>query len=508
MQSSANHHILLVYPKLGLAGELVQHLPLSLLYAVAETVKAGYDVDILDVRLDPGHWRQNLEAKLRPQTMLVGLSVLTGTPILNALEISRYLRAHHPQVKVVWGGPHASFNALDILGEPAVDYVISGYGSRALHLLVEHLAAGGDPGGLEAIPGLGYRLEGQPRLVPRMPEFEFIDHRDIPYHLVEPDLDRYGQLGVQERIFSMYSAIGCPYQCAFCSSPALYRQITKKYVPLPRQEVVDHVQMVHEKYGANYIYFIDDDSFVDLGHVEGLITEIKRRGIKVRLGFRGARVNEIMRMNDEFLSLLASSGTDILHIGAESGSPRMLKLFNKNCTVEDIIAINRKLARHPEITAAYNWVVGVPGETLEDLRATQRLILRLLADNPSAIMFTPNVLRPLPGTSLFELALQHGYKPPSRLEEWAEIEVEGAFALPWISAEQESVISMMRIASYFVDDKINKVKVGNNLRYKLVRLLSKVYTPLAKFRFRHNLHRLMPEKAIYRLAVLLSHRTS
>jgi radical SAM superfamily enzyme YgiQ (UPF0313 family) len=260
--------MLLVYPKLGMSGSLVRHLPLSLLYAAVGCHKDGLGVDILDARLDPGHWRERLAALLGPDTLLVGVSVLTGSPIVNALEISRLVKSLRPGVKVVWGGPHATFNAAEILDEPSVDFVVSGYGSKPLRELAAHLGREEGAPALAAISGLSFRAEGRVVSVPPAPCFEMIDYRDIPYHLVERDLDQYGQLDSGQRIFPLYSAMGCPYQCAFCSSPAQYRPLKNKYVPLPAVAVVDHIEHVHRTYDADYIYFIDDDSFVRLDHVE------------------------------------------------------------------------------------------------------------------------------------------------------------------------------------------------------------------------------------------------
>ncbi|MBI3542008.1 MAG: B12-binding domain-containing radical SAM protein [Deltaproteobacteria bacterium] len=412
---------MLIYPKFGFSGSLVSHMPLGPLYASIDAIKAGFEIDFLDVRLNPDSWRERLSSMIGADTLLVGISVWTGAPILSALEISRWLKQKHPGVPVVWGGPHAAFDATDILSEPSVEYAISGYGSVPLAELAKTLSGAEGALPLGEIPGLVYRgADGVPREVAKSPEFERTDYRDIPYDLLARDLDRYGQLGRARRIFSLYSAMGCPYQCSFCSSPAQYRPMKKKYIPYTAADVVDHIQHAKEKYGAEYIYFIDDDSFVKLDHVEAIIDEINRRGIKIGLGFRGARISEIKRMSDEFLTKLARAGTDIMHIGAESGSQKILNLIRKNCTVQDIIDVNRKMARHPEISAAYNWIVGLPGETLEDLRATQQLMLQVVEDNPRAILFIPNKFRPLPGTELYELALRHGYKRPQNLEEWAQ----------------------------------------------------------------------------------------
>ena len=159
-------------------------------------------------------------------------------------------------------------------------------------------------------------------------------------------------------------------------------------MPLGAKTVVNHIQYVVENHGANYIYFIDDDSFPRLDHVEAIIDEIAARGINVKLGFRGARINEIKRMSDKFLTKLANAGTDILHIGAECGSDRILKLLKKNSTYDDIIECNKKLSRHPEITAAYNFMMGVPTETKADLLKTRDLMLQLVHDHPNCIIFS------------------------------------------------------------------------------------------------------------------------
>ncbi len=221
--------------------------------------------------------------------------------------------------------------------------------------------------------------------------------------------------------------------------------------------------------------------------------EIASRNLKIKLGFRGARISELKSMSDEFLSALAQAGTDIMHIGAESGSQRMLDLMRKGCSVQDIIDVNRKLARHSEIKAAYNWIVGLPTETKEDLQRTCSLTLRLIEDNPNAITFIPNRYRPIPGTALFEMALRFGYKPPAHLEEWAEIEAETDFKAPWYTKETLRMIRMMQVASYFLDDKIGKVKTKNSFLYRIARGVMPLYKPIAAFRMRHGFARLLLE---------------
>lgn len=491
--------VLLIYPMMGFSGSYVRHLPLSLLYAAVDTIAESFEIDIVDVRLNPDSWQKEISARISKDTILAGISVMSGTPISSALDISRWLKLEFPNITVVWGGPHVTFSGGNVLAESSIDFAVGGYGSTQLALLAKYLRGDVDAMPLSAIPGMSFRdpHSGVIVTVPQSDVHESIDYREIPYHLIEGNLHRYGQLGTSERIFPMYSAMGCPYQCTFCSSPAQYRRFKERYSPLLPQEVADHIEYVCRTYAASYIYFIDDDSFVNLGHVEAIIDEILRRGIKVKLGFRGARINEILKMDDAYLSKLAVAGTNIMHIGAESGSQRMLDLMKKDCTVADILEVNRKLARHAEITCAYNWVVGFPGETLDDLKATRELILQLIADNPAAIVFSPNKYRPLPGSELYQMAVQFGYRQPESLEEWAKVENEGDFRPSWYSPQVGRMIDMMQVTSYFVDDKLSKVQVGSTAKYAVIRFLSRMYGPIARFRLRYGITACLIEYRLY-----------
>lgn len=504
MIPSGNKKILLIYPTMGMSGALVRHIPLSLLYVAVDAIKAGFIIDVIDIRLNPAGWREEIKACVCDNTLLVGISVMTGSPVKSALDTTRWLKGQYPALPVVWGGPHVTFCGAEILEDKNIDFAISSYGSLPLCRLAKYLRGDADALSLEKIPGIVYRDDSSVICsVPPENIFELTDFKDIPYHLIETDLDRYGQLDVAGRIFPIYSSMGCPYHCAFCSSPAQYNGMKKKYIAIPVRDVVDHIECIYKLYQAEYIYFIDDDSFVDIDHVSAIIDEIQQRGIKVKLGFRGARVDEILLMDKQFLSKLAAAGTTILHIGAESGSQRVLEIMRKGCSVHDIIEVNRRLAHYPQIIAAYNFIVGIPGESLDDLRLTRELIMRLLEDNPSAIIFAPNMYRPLPGTELYEVALKHGYRRPVKIEEWIDVEVEGVYQPPWISSEFAREVEMMRVTSYFIDDKPLKLETGKTLRFLLLMLVSRIYGPLARLRFRHGITSFLIEQHVFKWFVRL-----
>lgn len=481
---------------MGFLGQFVEHPPLSLLYVSAYLVQEGYEVTIIDNRIEGQDWTQTLSEALSDDVVLVGCTVMTGTPLVDARDASKI--AQMRGLPVVWGGGHPTVLSDQTLTESYVDFVIRGYGAAALLELVRHLSGEGDHP-LEGIAGLSFSTaDGRRVHNPTSRQLEVIDWQMIPYHLIE-DYTVYHQLDHKEVVFPIYSAYGCPYQCSFCISPVRYQHIKKKWHPLSACDVVDHIEYLVKEFGATYIYFYDEDSFVKLQHVVDVIDEIKRRDVRVKLGFRGARISEIRQMDGAFLDRLAEAGTDVLHIGLESGSQRMLDLFQKKTTVDDIRAVNRLLCQNDEVMAVFNWIVGSPTETLRDLKETKELILEIVRDNPRAIILRPNLFQPLPGTPLFDLAIKEGYQQPLDLSAWIGHEQNvGDYSHPWTPPDAARYIRLLYIASFFIDKKLTKVGEGRSPFLRLVKAVSTIYYPIISFRVKHDLDQLFVEYPIFK----------
>lgn len=488
----------MIQPRTSLTGAFIRLLPIGLLYASSKIVKKEIPVHILDIRINPSTWKKDLHNKINDNTIIVGITVMSGVSILEALKISRYIKHNYPKIYVVWGGPHPTFSPNDVLNEHSIDFIIRGYGSEPFYQLVLNLTGDKKSLPLGQIKGLSFRDEKANIHHNEISSvFEFLDYKDIPYHLIE-NFSNYKSIDNNERVFPIYSVMGCPYRCVFCSSPAQYEKFKKKWVPYPVKEVISHIEMLKELYGASFIYFIDDDSFVDLCHVEAIIDEIKDRGIQIKLGFRGARIDELLRMSDSFFKKLAEAGTDTLHIGVESGSNRLLNLMKKDINVEQIIKVNKKLSTQPQIKVFYNFIVGFPTETIEETKMTRDLILHLIHDNPSCCVIPLNKPRPLPRTGLYELALRHGYIPPATLQEWGKYDVESSEYNPeWLTREHNQFIRMMFLCMYFIDNKIFKLRIDSSFRSQALRVIALLYKPIAAFRFKSGFYRFLLEDVVY-----------
>ena len=495
---------LLIYPKLGSMDSMVVDIPLSIIYAASDSVKQGYNIKLIDLRCEDNDWKSALKNHLSKKVLLAGVSVMTGMPLYYAREASLFIKNHYPEIKIVWGGPHCTVLP-ETINEPFIDFLIRGYGSTSLAELVKLLKSKSND--FSTIHGLSYKQNGQIFHNPSASKFEMLHYADIPYHLIDVTSPHYVRAYSSFQLFPMFTSIGCPYQCSFCLSPATYRVINgKKWLPYPDEEILAHMEYIIKQFGVSHISIIDDTSFPDINRMRRIFNMIIERKIKVTLDFRGARVNEIDRMDDDFINLMIKAGGRFLMVGVESASNRLLKTMQKGITKEQILRVNRKLAQFPELIPHYNFIYGTPGETYDDLVETKDVVLELLKDNPNAYFGFGGDWKPIPGSKMLETAeKQFNYKAPQTLNDWIEIDSSDAnskIVHSWYTRRQNNMIKLMQISSFAIDNKLIKESSPNkSAMFKILRFLSRYYKPIAMIRLRFNLHHFMIEYYIYLLMV-------
>ncbi len=100
--------------------------------------------------------------------LCLGVTVLTGAPISDALRISRAAKRARPDLTVVWGGWHPSMFARECLSEPSVDVTVRGQGEE--HLSARSSSASPQGRSLEDCAGCTVRLaEGASARIPARP---------------------------------------------------------------------------------------------------------------------------------------------------------------------------------------------------------------------------------------------------------------------------------------------------------------------------------------------------
>jgi len=154
--------------------------------------------------------------------------------------------------------------------------------------------------------------------------------------------------------------------------------------------------------------------------------------------------------------------------------------LKKRIKITQVLAVNKRL-QALGITPRYTFMLGYPTETREEIQQTVSLISRLLEENPQ-LLKSVHTYTPLPGTELFELAVQHGLQVPGRLEDWIRFNYREV-NLPWLSEEMRKLIEMITCCSVFLDKHFFfNPEVNIAPFYKF---LGKMYYPIAKWRVDH-----------------------
>lgn len=340
------------FPQLG-------EIPLGLLYIGASLEGRGHKVQILDDTIELFSKNQLVKKLVAAKPMLVGFSV-TCLNVKNFREIAEAFKRECPQVPVVVGGPHVTLLPEAFIALPFVDYVVKGEGELSLCAIAENVRCG-------IIPP----LDGPRDKLIIGKHAPSLDSLPFPArHLV--DLTRYRTKSCVMDVQPTYvvcTSRGCPFGCTFCSSKKVWG---RHYYRRSPQNVVDEIELLMKNYGARGIYFREDNFTVDRKHVLEICSEIKKRQLDISWECE-SRIDTIDRQT---LAIMRDAGCAGLWSGVESGSQRILDKVCKGIQVDQVPRFFG-WCKELGISAGACFMLGFPGEELDDIRATYELAISL-----------------------------------------------------------------------------------------------------------------------------------
>jgi len=369
-------------------------IPLGLCYLAAVLENNGISVSIIDNYVH-GYSSQILSEKiLKRRPYIVGFSTTTQNSF-QAFETAELIKKSNPDIKIVFGGIHASVLPYKVMRNKNVDYVIIGEGEYALLELVKAVVKG--EGKISGIRGLFFRKsDGEIGYNSNRSLIANLDELPFPArHLV--DLKDYSEdsaiFGV-ERLVSLNTSRGCPFHCAFCSSSSYWNRKFRARTPT---NIVDEIEFLIKKYNADGIRFREDNFTVNRKRVIAICEEIQRRNIIIPLECE-SRVDTI---NKEILIRMKEAGCRAIWFGVESGSQKTLDFLNKGTTLSQ----TRKVfewCHNLGIATGATFMLGVPGETREDVLQTLNFALEIAPDWASFQAYLG-----LPTSQLYYYVLEH-----------------------------------------------------------------------------------------------------
>jgi radical SAM superfamily enzyme YgiQ (UPF0313 family) len=198
-----------------------------------------------------------------------------------------------------------------------------------------------------------------------------------------------------ERLATLLSSRGCPYQCIFCDKSVC----GSKYRPRSPESVLAEIAALNSKHGATAFMFYDDLFSSDRARVIELCRLIISRGLKIRWKCE-CRANTV---DDELLAWMKQAGCVQIAFGIETAHQRGLDWLRKGLKVEQVQEAVAKTKKAGIKVLGY-LMLGIPGEDYDEELQTVEFAIALGLDYAQFAS-----LSPFPGTPLYDLAQEKGW---------------------------------------------------------------------------------------------------
>jgi len=391
-------------PKLWAA--MQPYPPLGTLYAASYLRQRGYQVALFDAMLaeSEADWEQALDHH-RPRFAVLyedNFNYLSKMCLLRMRQAAFTMieMARTRGCTVVVGGSDATDHADQYLAHGA-DFVLLGEGEVTLGELMDRLTGRSDVP-FESILGLAWRDGGQgtederrrtnPIIkTPRRPDIKDLDALPFPaWDLV--DIPRYREIWYQRHGYysmNMVTTRGCPYHCNWCAKP-IWGQ---RYNARSPENVVAELKWLKETYQPDHIWFADDILGLKPGWLRRFADLVEAQDARVPFKCL-SRADLLLREGE--IQALRRAGCQIVWIGAESGSQKILDAMEKGIHIEQIAEATRRL-HAAGIRVGFFLQFGYPGESREDIEKTLQMVRDCRPDDIGI-----SVSYPLPGTKFYE----------------------------------------------------------------------------------------------------------
>lgn len=405
----------LLVPKNTLQGPITP--PIGLAYLASTLERGGHQVVIVDAVgeapfqvvplfegsvLGTGLSVPEIVERIPPETDFIGVSAMFSGEWPYVKEVIRGIRQAFPETPLVGGGEHfTAVPEFSLEDCPEIDLCVTGEGEETLLELVNTL---GQWDKLEDVAGIAYRKDGQPVRNFARKRIRELDDIPLPNWELVP-LENYLSNGLgygvnRGRSIPLLATRGCPYQCTFCSNPAMW---TTRWLARDPQLVLDEIEFYVRRYSVTNVDFYDLTAVVKKQWIVDFCQGLLDRGLNITWQLpSGTRTEAI---DEEVTRLLFQSGCRNLTYAPESGAPTTLKRIKKKIKLDRMLD-SMAAAVRSGMNLKTNIIIGFPDETAKEVWQTIHFLTKMAwvgVHDVSISMFSP-----YPGSELFDMLRDRG----------------------------------------------------------------------------------------------------
>jgi radical SAM superfamily enzyme YgiQ (UPF0313 family) len=349
----------------------------------------GHEVSLIDLR-QLKDWAElpGLVKAIMPD--IVGITMMS-VDFDAAVRSARAIKKISSSIKIVVGGAHPTIMESELMGEESIDYIFKGEAEITLPKVLRAIKSGALKNRVikGEIPDLN-RIGFADRSLFKIMESPIVPFLKMPH-------------------ITAIAGRGCAYNCSFCQ-PAERKMFGPGVRRVSPGRFMDELELAGKKTGFNSLMIHDDCLVEDAGWVENFLR--KYSGKTFRKPFVCQARADIIVRNPGLFKRMRAHGLEMLLIGFESGSQRLLNLLRKGITVEQNYKAAR-ICKHLGIRVWANFMLGIPTETREEALDTVGMIKKMKPYVSSPAFYTPH-----PGSDLYEFCVKNGLSLVKKHEDY------------------------------------------------------------------------------------------
>ncbi len=420
----------LAYPQL--AASLIEHGVETRIFDAC----VGNEKDDLDAifthptRLETGLWRTGVSDERILEEVadvdIVGLTSLFTDQETMVLRTARLIKRVFPEKLIIAGGVNARARRKRFLSS-SVDVVCLSEADFTIREITDAAKHGRD---FSHIRGVAWRDGERPTLPQDV--IRDLDQLPMPAWRLLP-LERYWKiarshggferpLGEEHRYGSMTTSMGCAFRCTYCHIAGETEGSISGPIGQYRIKSDDRVLRELEylkDLGVTNVFLEDDMLFGHKARALDLLRKIQNAGVAIS-DVNGLNVIHMFHRvghgrnyepDEKIIEVLAEANFRDIVLAFESATPRLIRQYATNKWDPEHMDIPKliRIAKRYNLKVGGNYMLGYPDETQSEIEATVELARQHRAAGIDWCNFY--AVLPLPGTPLFDLALEKGWLP-------------------------------------------------------------------------------------------------
>lgn len=399
-----NKKIILLVPNYAWFGKRPwSTLPFAI--PIIAAVLKEYDFEIIDCNLYNYSEKDVATILSKKEAGLVLISTISYDYNKTYHKLAEIVKNVMPNCILLMGGVYVTTCVDHVMEDCNIDIAMMGHAEERLDILIDNLL-NCKWERVECTEGIAYRKNGEIVINPLS-----VNIADVK-HMVKPDyakteilkyVNRDDSVSVnyvnesKKHFANILSSYGCPYNCIFCASRTISG---RKVVVRPADDVLEEIDFLVKDCGIEVLNIMDDNILFDKERAKYIFNEIANREYKIEIRIDNLA---IWHLDEEILSIMKKAGVSRLCVSVESGCERVLHQIIRKPLKLEIVKPIRELCRKAEIFMVANFMIGLPGETWDEMRESLQF-----AEECDFDMISIHIATPMPKTDLYSYAKEYG----------------------------------------------------------------------------------------------------